>query len=282
MGPVVDVHAHTLVPDAESLARPECAGEWPRGLVDLDTRLAAMNLAGIDVQAVSAAPRQFHYWAGPSLAAELVTRINAGVASLARQAPDRLVGVGTVALQHPDLAAEQLRHAVDDYDFRGVQIGTAAAWRALSDRALDPFWSMAELLGVPVLIHPVGSEAAGGLGRVLRDLLSGGVFQRFPDLAVCVTPDGERFPHLAIPTERAGCRDLVPGGHVYVDSLVGDDASLVHLVNHAGTGNVLLGTGYPFGVAITESLARVAVLPPDEREATVGRNAVRLFRLRKS
>ena len=53
---VVDVHAHALVParrdrpvDAELLA-----GRRLAALVDLDTRLAAMDAVGVDVQAVSA------------------------------------------------------------------------------------------------------------------------------------------------------------------------------------------------------------------------------------
>jgi hypothetical protein len=53
---VVDVHAHALVPEV-------------RPLVDLDTRLAAMDAAGVDVQAVSVGPAQHRARAGRGLAA---------------------------------------------------------------------------------------------------------------------------------------------------------------------------------------------------------------------
>jgi aminocarboxymuconate-semialdehyde decarboxylase len=173
--------------------------------------------------------------------------------------------VATVALQHPELAAEQLRHAVDDNDFRGVQITTSAGGRTLSHRALDPFWSMAELLGIPVLVHP---RVCGGqtrspvdlvdpaleLVRVLSDLVSGGVMDRFPALAVCATPAGGSFPHPADlvgrsikrpDDEHLVCHNLATDRHLYVDTLVGDDASLGRLVDCLGADHMLMGTGTP-------------------------------------
>jgi aminocarboxymuconate-semialdehyde decarboxylase len=316
MGLVVDIHAHAVVPDAQLLVRRERAAlggtgasvdpdlpasAWQHGLVDLDTRLTAMDDAGIDVQAVSAVSWQFHYWAGRSLAAELVDTINARLAALARQAPDRLVGVATVALQHPDLAAEQLRRAVDDYDFRGVQIATSpGGGRTLSHHALDPFWSMAELLGIPVLVHqrecggqtrsPVDLvDPALELVRVLSDLVSGGVMDRFPALAVCATPAGGSFPH---PVDLAGraidrphdehvaCHDLATGLHLYLDTLVGDEASLDHLVDCLGADHVLMGTGYPFASAVGQTLTSLDSLPREQRDRMSGGNALGLLRLR--
>ena len=220
MDPIVEVHAHAWVPDAELLVRrADHHAAAPRGsmlsagdgrrpltrrrlraLVDLDTRLAVMDDVGVDVAAVSVVPGQYHNEAGRTLAAELVDVVNSALAGLARRAPDRLVGVGTVALQHPDLAADQLRHAVDDYDFRGVQIAPSAGGRALSDPAFDPFWSIAESLGVPVLVHPsacglndpwvatrpTDARTPTEVTAALSHLVSGGVLHRFPGLAICL------------------------------------------------------------------------------------------------
>lgn len=174
MATVVDVHAHALVLPPALLADAELlAGRRLGALVDLDTRLAAMDAAGVDVQAVSAAPASRDEQRGRPRTAELVQASNDGLAGLVRRAPDRLVGIGTVALQHPGLAAEQLRRAVDDYDFRGVQV-CACGDGDLTGRALDPFWSMARALGVPVFVHPQRCGVPGRLVVVTYDTVGSG------------------------------------------------------------------------------------------------------------
>jgi predicted TIM-barrel fold metal-dependent hydrolase len=125
-------------------------------LTDLDVRLAAMDKAGVDMQAVAPVP-QSHAWAGRALAERIVAVTNEAVAGFCARQPARLLPVGTVALQHPDLAAEQLRHAVTELGLRGVQISTAAAPGVeLDDPRLAEFWAAAEETGAAVLIHPWG------------------------------------------------------------------------------------------------------------------------------
>jgi aminocarboxymuconate-semialdehyde decarboxylase len=267
MGAVVDVHAHMLVPDALLLGNqeriPPLTPNRLRRLVDLDSRLSTMDAAGVDVQAVSVVPWQIHHHAGRPLAGELVTAVNQEVAGLVRRAPDRLVGVGTVALQYPELAAEQLRRAVDDYDFRGVQIADSAGGRDLTDPALTPFWTIAQSLGVPVFVHPRGS----GL-RSQRAF--DGVLDRFPELALCAAhgclprsgrraePDGDR-------------NDQLP--RMYVDVPVGRDETVGHLDPH----RLLLGSGYPFGP--DGRPPPLDTLSHDDREAVRVGNARTLLRL---
>ena len=179
-GPAVDVHAHVAVPAVEALIAGEpgyaeqqrtdaaTLGEAsmaynrahfgsvvPR-LLDLDVRLAAMDRGGVDIQAVSPMPGS-HAWAGPALAERVVEVTNEAVAAFCARQPDRLLPVGAVTLHHPDLAVEQLRHAVTALGMRGVQISTAAApGMELDDPQLAEFWAAAEDLGAAVLIHPWG------------------------------------------------------------------------------------------------------------------------------
>lgn len=174
MTTVVDVHAHALVlPPALLVDAELLAGRRFGALVDLDTRLAAMDAAGVDVQAVSAAPPSHDEQRSRPRAAELVQASNDGLAGLVRRAPDRLVAIGAVSLRHPDLAAEQLRRAVDDYDFRGVQVCPCGDG-VLTDRALDPFWSMARALGIPVFVHPPRCGVPGRLVVVTDDTVGSG------------------------------------------------------------------------------------------------------------
>lgn len=325
MNPVVDVHAHALIPEAQLLVSQKAGfvehqaaqrvmsgsadtdlltGRWWGPLVDLDTRLTMMDVAGVDVQAVSVVPWQYHYWADRALASELVDLINSGLAGLVRRAPDRLVGVGTVALQQPDLAAEQLRRAVDDYDFRGVQISTRAGGRGLSDPDLDPLWSVAESLGILVFINPGGCELSDRLatdsptdlvGRpaeialALSQLVFGRVLDRFPGLAVCAAHGGGSFPQSLERADHAydlrpECRTTArrPSDYtsrLYFDSLVPHADTLRRLADFAGPDRVLLGSGYPFTLKAGQPSALIDTLPAEERDAINGGNARTLLRL---
>jgi aminocarboxymuconate-semialdehyde decarboxylase len=87
------------------------ADQWGRELVDIDTRLAAMDAMGVDVQVLSISPYQYHYGAPAAVAADLVELANERLAAIASGQPDRFRAMATVALQHPELAAEQLVRA---------------------------------------------------------------------------------------------------------------------------------------------------------------------------
>ena len=93
----------------------------PRG-PDAAERLAAMDEMGIDVQCLTTATAT-HYWAQRDLARQIAQVQNEKLAELCAAHPGRFVGLATVSLQFPDLAAEQLEDAIRKYDMRGVMIG---------------------------------------------------------------------------------------------------------------------------------------------------------------
>ena len=196
--PVVDVHAHILLPALQQLvAEADPAGfgaqqelevrrngpesmassgkmikeRWPQ-LTDLDRRLADMDAQGVDVQLVSPSPSHFYYFAGEELALQLAQAANRAVRGFVDRAPERLNGLGLVPLQHPGLMVEALEHAVLECGLLGVEIGSFAATPAmerstveLSDPRLDPFWSRAEELGAVVFLHPFGCSLDERLDR---------------------------------------------------------------------------------------------------------------------
>ena len=88
VAPVIDVHAHALVPQVEIVVadepglrrepRPEPAVR--DRLLHLERRLADMDAAGVDGQVVSPAPSQYHPWAPPDLAGTVYRLAHEGIA----------------------------------------------------------------------------------------------------------------------------------------------------------------------------------------------------------
>jgi aminocarboxymuconate-semialdehyde decarboxylase len=331
MSPVIDVHAHALilevaqlVQDTEAFAAEQAAQsaqfgvestelnnrrfkeDWLQPLTDLDTRLSRMDSSGVDVQAVSVNPTQNHYWADAALARDIVETANSRLAEMVSAAPHRLVGLGTVALQHPGLAAEQLRRA-DRLGLRGVQISTTAGGRDLSDRDFDEFWSCAADLGALVFVHPAGCAfgdrlSSFYLGNIigqplettvaLSHLIFGGALDRHPNLRICGAHGGGFLPQYLGRADHAfetrpECRTMSrrPSEYVrnmYFDSLVYRSDTLRQLISVAGADRVLLGTDYPFDMGVDDPLARLGELDAVDRAAVAGGNAAELLRIEQS
>src|SRR5688572_13531114 len=109
---VVDIHAHCVIPRAEELLRgTTVSGDFPAAQVLSPTRIQAMDQRGIDVQVLSI-NGYWWYSAERELASRIVRTHDEGIAEWCRAHSDRFVALSSVALQHPDLAAQQLEHAV--------------------------------------------------------------------------------------------------------------------------------------------------------------------------
>jgi len=329
--PVIDVHAHIdvsavlgLVADQPGHAAEQAAQFATFGaesikrnielmttsyrplLDDLGARLAQMDAAGVDIHAISVIPTLYHYWADAPLANDIVAAANEHIATAVAQLPDRLVGLATVALQYPELAADQLRMAHTQLGMRGAEISTSVAGRDLSDPELDPFWAAAQELGSFLFIHPWGCSlgsrlALGYLGNVigqpaettiaLHHLVFGGVLDRFPSLRICAAHGGGYFPHYLSRADHAyqvrpDSRLMARPPSAYLDTLYFDSLAytgdaLSRLVSIAGADHVLLGTDYPFDMGVTDPVARIDAigLPAPDRDAIAGATAARLLSL---
>ena len=232
----VDVHAHCAVPEALALMNLKLAGPALRPDLDMATqvavRLQAMDEQGIDVEALSINPNW--YKTDRDLAKQIIKIQNEKLAEACAANPERFVAFATVALQHPDLAAEQLEEGVKKYGLRGAGIGGNVAGEEISDPKFHPFWAKAEELGVVVFIHPQGDGAPaqlsqrfkgnGYLGNVignplettiaLSHLIFEGTLDKFPGLKIIAAHAGGFLPSYAGRSDH-GCPtrpDLCPGG----------------------------------------------------------------------
>src|SRR5207253_1212697 len=166
----VDVHAHCAVPEAMALMGRKVEPQTLLMSQPAD-RIRAMDEQGIDVEALSINP--FWYKTDRDVAKELIRIQNEKLAQICATNPERFVAFATVALQHPDLATEQLEEGIKKYGLRGVSMGGSVAGDELSDPKLHPFWAKVEQLGVLVFIHPQADGAAADLKSRLKG--SGGL-----------------------------------------------------------------------------------------------------------
>src|SRR5438128_5564442 len=118
----VDVHAHCAVPEAMALMGLKVE---PKTLIMGQDRVRAMDEQGIDVEALSVNP--YWYKAERDLARALIKLQNEKLAELCASQPERFVAFASVALQYPDLAAEQLAEGVKKLGLRGGSIGATVA-----------------------------------------------------------------------------------------------------------------------------------------------------------
>lgn len=178
-------------------------------LTDLNRRLLDMDKMGVDIQVVSPSPAQYYYWADSDLASVVVKAQNEAIADLCQRAPNRILGLGNVALQHPDLAVQQLRYAVNDLRLKGVEISSSINGKELADPSFAPFWAEASELGCIVFLHPLGTSAFARMNQfyltnvigqplettiALSHLIFGGILDRYPGLKIVAAHGGGYLP----------------------------------------------------------------------------------------
>src|SRR5437773_1428792 len=280
----VDVHAHCAVPEALALMNLKLGGPLYRPdlsmATEVSTRLRAMDEQGIDVEALSINPNW--YTADRDLARQIIKLQNEKLAEACAANPERFVAFATVALQYPDLAAEQLEEGVKKYGLRGAGIGGSVGGDEISDPKFHPFWAKAEELGVVVFIHPQGDGAPAQLGQrfkgngylnnvignplettiALSHLIFEGTLDKFPGLKICAAHAGGFLPSYSGRSD-FGCPtrpDLCPGGthgpitkkpseymkQLYYDTMVFNAEGVRHLAAEVGASQLVVGTDFPY------------------------------------
>src|SRR5438132_9982066 len=125
-----------------------------------EQRIEDMDRMGIDIQAISPAPRQTYYGADPDLGHETSRAVNDFIAEICGRYPDRFVGLGTVPFQAPDLAIAELDRVHKSLGFRGIEIMTHVAGEDLSAERFRKIFARCEELGLLVFMHPDGLTEA--------------------------------------------------------------------------------------------------------------------------
>jgi aminocarboxymuconate-semialdehyde decarboxylase len=301
----VDAHAHCAAPDAMALMGLQAS---PQALLASQDRIQAMDRQGIDIEALSINP--YWYKAERDLAQQIIKVQNERLAEICATEPERFVAFGTVALQYPDLAAEQLDHAVRQLGLRGTLVGGSVNGEELAAPKFRPFWAKAEELGALVFIHPQGTAELGerlkGNGVLtnvignplettiaLSHLIFEGTLDAFPGLKILAAHGGGYLPFYAARSDHGcvtfpeRCASFTPLKkkpteylkQLYYDSLGFTPEALRHLIAEIGASQIVLGTDYPYPWTSTavDHILETPGLSDAERAAMLGQTAAALL-----
>lgn len=325
----VDIHSHVEVPESAELAMPQFRPELdPRMLHQPEestrynrelratimdkfrlpeTRLADMDLQGVDVQALAIAPPQYFYWLDEPTGARAASMQNDRIAEMVAAHPRRFVGIANLPMDHPGAAVTEMARAHRDLKFNGFELNADVNGGDLDDPRFDPVWEKACELQMLAILHPHGFTHPQRMGDyylanvicmplastlAVSRMILGGVWERFPDLRMLVVHGGGYLPFYPARTDHAYRHrpelrrhiSRPPGEYLrllYFDTIVFDPAAVEYLVTRFGAEHVLMGTDYPFDMGPTDPLGFLARarLTQHQRDLVLGGNAARLLRI---
>jgi aminocarboxymuconate-semialdehyde decarboxylase len=329
-GRALDVHAHAMpLPLLQRLADrglaeldgvrdgivrldPRVSGVGPRAPLplarsqyDVVVRQSEMDSLGVERHAVSLPPFLFASTADDRrFAVDVVHAGNDELAVYVADAPDRLLGLGSVPLGFPD-AAEEARRCLDELGLAGIAIGSRGGGRDLDDPVNDDLWALVAERGTFVFLHPSGVPDPKRLGDywmpqlvgypmetaiAVARLVLGRVLERFP-IQLCLAHGGGCLPSLRgrmdmgwDRKEVARTTPLPPSAYVdrlFYDTAVFNTTLLARLVEDVGAEHVMMGTDHPFELADFTPVDTVRALGLDDaaRRAILWDNGARLLGL---
>jgi predicted TIM-barrel fold metal-dependent hydrolase len=267
---IIDVWAqhptlrHMQDPIFESLRR------WtktPMPTVELPiaTTLAMMDQAKIDKSLICA-------WVAP----RNVMISNDEVAGFVAQAPNRLIGIGSVDISKPMAAVREVRRCIEDLGFKAIRILPWLWEAAPTDRRFYPVYTACCELGVPFCTQ-IGHTGPLMPSEVGRPVYLDQVAIDFPELVIV-------GGHIGYPWTDEAIALATKHENVYIDTSAYTvkryPSPLVEFMRAHGRRKVLFGSNYPM-ILPAKALEGFDALSLDDeaREMFLSGNARRVFKL---
>jgi aminocarboxymuconate-semialdehyde decarboxylase len=295
----------TLTPVDAEYATLDVAGvayrPFQTGGFDIARRLRDMDAAGIDVHVLSVTPQTYLYNQEASLGVATSAIQNDQIAKHIAAHPKRFMGIATLPMQAPAKAADELKRAMTKLGLKGTMFASNIMGKNLDDPSFEPVWATAEELSAFLFIHPNNVAGADRLksyylqnliGNPLDTtiaaacLLFGGVLDRHPKLKICLAHGGGFTPYQAARWEhgwkvRPEPKKNVPKQPTDVakrfmyDTILHSDKTLESLIGLVGSDHVLLGSDYPYDMAMLDCVAHVRALnsPGADKQGILGGHA---------
>jgi aminocarboxymuconate-semialdehyde decarboxylase len=273
---------------------------------DADAKVESMDRKKLDVSVISPGPQAFFYGLGEADAARTARLVNDGVARMAAARPDRLRGMATLPMQHPDAAIAELERVVKEYGFKSVELGTAIGNDELADPRFRPVLRRIQELKVVIFAHPNTQGSSGRLDCyyltnlignpldttiMVGKLMFSGALDELTDLRILLAHGGGFLPyqigrfehgHAVRPDTSAdtASKPLQLFRRFWFDALTHSPQALRHLIDTVGSERVVLGTDSPFDMGEeqpVDQLESVPRLTDEERENVSHRSALQLF-----
>lgn len=263
------------------------------GLLELDQRLEIMEKGKVAFAAVEANTGSLGYPLDGEHGESWCRLYNQGFRELIDQHKDRFTALAAVPMQDPHRAAKVLEDAIGNLKLSGAMIATNANGKYYHEKQFEPFWAKAQELDTLVVMHPdnvPGSERMGAMrlrtvcGNPADTTLSlgyivyGGLFDRFPNLKICVLHGGGFFPYHLGRFERGFALESGPGKvtaaaspeaylkNLYFDTLVYRVETLEYLRHVVGASRMMVGTDYPYDLGDWMGVKKVEAMDCEDSD----------------
>lgn len=253
---------HMQDPMFDSLRRWTKA-QVPTQELPVAATIASMDQAGVGKSLISA-------WVAP----RNVMISNDEVASFVAQAPDRLVGVGSVDIARPMAAVREVRRCVQELGFKAIRVLPWLWELAPTDRRFYPVYTACCEMGVPFCTQ-IGHTGPLMPSEVGRPIYLDQVALDFPELSIVAG-------HVGYPWTDEAIAVATKHANVHIDTSAYTvkryPAPLIEFMRGHGRTKVLFGTNYPM-IMPAKALEGLDGLTLDDeaKGLFLGRNASRVF-----
>ncbi len=311
---MIDIFTHVLPPRylhalqdaALSGHAPAQAGQWLESnaaLGNMEARFREMDRFPELKQVLTLATPPLDTLVAPDKAVELAQLANDEMAALVTKYPDRFVAaVACLPLRDTAAAVREADRAMQQLNFRGVQIFTNMNGELPDAARLSPLYARMAELDLPIWTHPW--DLPGGIteSQGIKDpvithglrwpydtsvamvrLFKAGIFDRHPNIKLITHHCGGMVPFFA---GRLRVPDL---RHFYADTAVfGGTASLMCGYAFFGADHLLFGSDMPLGASRQGKLGFTAEtiesvegmdIPPADKVKILEDNARTLLKL---
>lgn len=275
---------------------------------NVERRLEAMAIEGVDMQVISPLPELLSYWVHPRLAKPLMRAINQDCAEMVAQSGGKLLGLGILPLQDIDAALEEIEAIARMPGLVGVFAGSNVNGKSIASEVFDPVMQALERAGLFLFVHgirPSGADrlegpslmnAVVGLPHettsVVASFMARDITERMPDLQLVFSHGGggigavlgrmqamwEHFPSLREAMQTPP--EVAAKAFWYDTAVLGPDYTS-YLIDRVGADRLLAGTDGPTDIGQKDLAQFIAKTGADraQQRLIASENAQRLLAL---